>query len=256
MDFVFGYATDKGIKKNVNQDSLCIKRARIEGKDICMAVLCDGMGGLSSGELASGTVIKYISDWFLNELPKNGMFLNSNQIRLSLANQISTLNQRIFSYGQKNNIQMGTTLTLILMIEGSAFVAHVGDSRLYGMTEAGELNQLTEDQSLVAREVKMGRLTPEQAEVDPRKNVLLQCVGGALQVESEIFEIDTTKYKGFLLCSDGFRHVVSKNEMENEISGLQNTSKESINEALTRLIELNKQRGEKDNITSIYIEYR
>jgi serine/threonine protein phosphatase PrpC len=126
------------------------------------------------------------------------MFLNSNQIRLSLANQISTLNQRIFSYGQKNNIQMGTTLTLILMIEGNAFVAHVGDSRLYGMTEAGELNQLTEDQSLVAREVKMGRLTPEQAEVDPRKNVLLQCVGGALQVESEIFEIAMMRTVDFM----------------------------------------------------------
>lgn len=112
----------------------------------------------------------------------------------------------------------------------------------------------TEDQTLVAREVKMGRMTPEQAERDPRRNVLLQCIGASKVVEPTFICGNYNKNECYMLCSDGFRHVVTANEIQNFFAPSQNSNEKIMKDNIVQLIELNKERQETDNISSILIK--
>ena len=158
--YITSFCTDVGIKKKVNQDSLCIKKALLKDKTVLMALVCDGMGGLSKGELASATVIRGFSDWFVKDLVSTqGDF---DKIRKQWENLIISLNTKLWNYGKKNAAELGTTLTAILFVEGKEYlIAQVGDSRAYEIGQT--INQITEDQSFVAREVKRGNMTKEQA---------------------------------------------------------------------------------------------
>ena len=105
---------------------------------------------------------------------------------------------------------MGTTFSGILFIENQYVIVHVGDSRVYQIDSA--LNQLTTDQTFVAREVSKGNMTIEQAKVDKRRNLLLQCVGASKVVEPQVL-LGTTKKGAYMLCSDGFRHEITEEEI-------------------------------------------
>ena len=248
--YITSYCTDAGIKKRVNQDSLCIKKALLKDKTILMALVCDGMGGLSKGELVSATVIRGFSDWFAKDLEATQGDID--KIRNQWESLVINLNTKLWNYGKKNAAELGTTLTAILLVEGKEYlIAQVGDSRAYEIGQT--INQITEDQSFVAREVKRGNMTKEQALVDPRRNVLLQCIGASKSVKPVFYEGQIGVRKGFLLCSDGFRHTVLEQEMFQALSGLEDAPKEQIKEKLRQLVEENKKRGETDNITAVYI---
>lgn len=248
MQYIGSAVTDVGIIKKTNQDSVCLKVAEVKGKgQAAMAVICDGMGGLSKGELASATVIRYFSDWFDKELPLRLSKYSWKDLSSEFDKIIKGLNYRIIDYGRKAGTSLGTTLSLILILEEKYMIAHVGDSRIYKITN--KIEQLTEDQTYVAREIKLGRMTPQQAAVDPQRNMLLQCVGASTVVEPAFYYGNVAPGDVFVLCSDGFRHVISDEEIfENlnysnipEIKNMQDNSK--------YLIELNKRRNERDNIS-------
>ena len=279
-NYQFGYCTDIGIRKNVNQDSFMIREAVFGECEVLLAVVCDGMGGLSKGELASASIVRAFDEWFRNELPSTG--IDFEQIQAQWNDLVVRGNQKICSYGEANGIQLGTTLTGLLIVSNDSglqyFIVHVGDSRCYQMTEENGANQiscLTEDQTLVAREIKRGNMTPEQAENDPRRSVLLQCIGASNTVEPAFYygcsynndqsqelgqatiRLDMAsayhKIKGFLLCSDGFRHVITEEEMLFELQSMGDWSQESINQSLRNLVDLNMERMESDNITALFI---
>ena len=149
-----------------------------------LAVICDGMGGLSQGEVASASVINAFSDWFEQELPAQLAKWDMEDIQYRWDRMIKEQNQRIAEYGRSIDIQLGTTLTALLLIDSQfLLIGHVGDSRVYRISK--QLEVMTEDQTVVGREIKRGMLTPEQAEKDPRRNVLLQCIGASKLVEPE-----------------------------------------------------------------------
>lgn len=248
--YITSFCTDVGIKKKVNQDSLCIKKALLKDKTILMAMVCDGMGGLSKGELASATVVRGFSDWFAKNLVSTQGEIE--KIKKQWEDLILSLNTKLWNYGKKNAVELGTTLTAILLVDGIEYlIAQVGDSRAYEIGQT--INQITEDQSFVAREVKRGNMTKEQALVDPRRNVLLQCIGASKSVAPAFYEGQIGVHKGFLLCSDGFRHKVLEQEMFQAFAGMESATKEQIEEKLRQLVEENKKRGETDNITAVYI---
>jgi serine/threonine protein phosphatase PrpC len=110
--------------------------------------------------------------------------------------------------------------------------------------------QLTEDQTLVAKEVREGRITREQARTDPRSNMILQCVGSMKRVTPDFNQGILEENTSFLLCTDGFYRRISDEEMADQLGGMQ---PEQMRESLVRLTETVKERGEKDNITSILI---
>lgn len=245
--------TDVGISKKTNQDSVCIKIAETpDKKQIVMAVMCDGMGGLEKGELASATVIRCFNDWFEKTLPEKIDNYSWEKLGEEWTDMIVEQNQKILDFGKLLRVNLGTTLSVMLIMDDKYMIAHVGDSRVYRITD--KVEQLTEDQTFVTREVKRGTMTLEQAMADPRRNMLLQCVGASRIVEPVMLYGDVVPDSVFMLCTDGFRHVISEQEMY-DVFGADKTDKpDEMRQRIRLLINTVKDRGEKDNITAALIK--
>lgn len=248
MRYLGAAVTDVGISKKTNQDSVCIKIANTEGKgQIVMAVLCDGMGGLAKGELASATVIRTFCNWFEYELPKKLENYSWQALSAEWDKMIKEQNYRILEYGKSINNNLGTTISAILIIENKFMIAHVGDTRIYKIRDG--IQQLTEDQTFIEREIKRGTMTHEEALRDPRKNMLLQCVGASRTVSPDMIFGDVQPETVFMLCSDGFRHVLTDEEIYEKFNPANVDSIENMEENGRLLIDTVKDRNEKDNIT-------
>ncbi len=254
MKFLISYATSVGIKKDVNQDALCIKKAVVDQDEFVLAVICDGMGGLSSGELASATVIRRFSEWFDKELPSKAATITPDEIKTKWATMIFQLNEKLWNYGSEIRRQLGTTLTAVLIFPNGTYVtAHVGDTRQYRINQ-NVIEQITEDQTFIAREIKRGNMTKEEAMKDSRRNVLLQCIGASSDVEPAFWQGQVQPKDSFLLCSDGFRHVLTEDEIYETIMGENLYTEQAIANTLGTMIGINESRGETDNITAILIK--
>lgn len=254
MRFISAAHTDVGIKKKSNQDSLCLKIAKTRFGEVCLAVMCDGMGGLQRGELASATVIRRFSRWFESELPPMlalGDF-SMNMVKSSWERLITEQNDIVYRFGVNENIQLGTTLTALLIVNNKYITAQLGDSRAYCIDSA--LRQITQDQSVVARDVANGVITADQAKKDSRRNVLLQCLGAAKNIRTEYSAGDVKAGTAYMLCSDGFHHELSDEEMYGLLSPSLFGSEADIKNALIGAVELDKKRGETDNITAMLIK--
>ncbi|WP_426350421.1 PP2C family protein-serine/threonine phosphatase [Alloiococcus sp. CFN-8] len=253
MKFTALVETDVGNTKKTNQDSSLIKIATTPmGKDILLAVLCDGMGGLQKGELASATAVRYFERWFYKELPYQLKNLNWEGLSESWKRLIENLNTLILRYGEKNKITLGTTLTAFLSIDDSYMIAHVGDSRAYRLHN--DLKQLTEDHTYVAREVKRGNMTYQEAKRSPRRNVLLQCIGASKRVVPELIFGKLQCGSNYLLCSDGFRNEISPEEIFQHLKPGEGITREDSKSHLKHLINTAKERKERDNLTAILIK--
>lgn len=252
MNFLFGYNTDIGIRKESNQDSLLIKTAQSNRGNIGMFSICDGMGGLSNGELASSTVIRNLSNWFVSELP-NLLIKEKFQLEIqrSIIDLVGESNNKLVGYGEKNNIKLGTTMSTLIIIDNVYMVFHIGDSRIYKLKDE-KLIKITEDQTFIARELAMGSITEEQAKVHPKRNTLLECIGVRGKANMIIKKGIVEKDDIFLLCSDGFYHKISKAEIIHSFDSVAN--EDSINDSSNILVGLAKKRGETDNISLIVIK--
>lgn len=254
MNFVATVDSDVGTVKTTNQDAACIKIAETAYGQVAMAIVCDGMGGLEKGELASATVINEFNEWFCNELPRNIDGFNWGYVSEKWIHIIKKLNRAIGDFGRNNNIRLGTTVTAMLLFKNEYLIAHVGDSRVYQIDSG--LLQLTEDHSVVGREVRQGLISEEDAEKDPRRNVLLQCVGASNAVEPQIVRGQITGNTSYLLCSDGFRHVISRYEIFEAANPQKVKTSDEMKSNLRRLIDTAKYRGEQDNISALLINAR
>lgn len=252
MGFQIAYHTDIGIKKKTNQDALLIKTARTPDGPVGLFIVCDGMGGLSHGELASASVINGMSAWFDHELPDllQSKMLDS-EMETSLRNSLQAVNEKILDYGEAANIRLGTTITALLVIYENYYLVQIGDSRAYHIHETAL--QLTRDQTLVAREIERGNLTAEQAKHDPRRNVLLQCVGATKEIEVVITK-DEAVPGTYLLCTDGFYHQISNDELLGSLRPERQADEKQLKETVIDLVELVKQRKEPDNISVIAVK--
>ncbi|MGN0436768.1 MAG: PP2C family protein-serine/threonine phosphatase [Wujia sp.] len=254
MRYIASFHTDVGISKKTNQDSLAIKIVETKTGIVAFAIVCDGMGGLAKGELASKEVTLAFCDWFDNTLIQDiesGDF-DENVLVKQWNDIVQQQNQRLGEYGAQNNFMLGTTLSAILMYKNNYYIVHVGDSRIYCMTDV--CTQLTNDQTFVAREIAAGRLTPEQAKTDPRRSVLLQCVGASQVVEPQFTKGEIASNAVYMLCSDGFRHQISEQEMLEKIGPNIATDEEKMKYGCIYLTELVKNRKENDNISVAVIK--
>ena len=250
MRFMATADTDIGNVKDTNQDSVLIKHAMTEDGEVLMAVICDGMGGLAHGELASATVVRAFDKWFDEELPRELEHIDMQILGLKWSNMLKDLNQKILQYSS-NSKAMGTTFSGILFIGQAYLIVHVGDSRVYQIGTG--LHQLTEDQTYVAREIRNGNMTEEQAKQDRRRNMLLQCVGASKRVEPQVLS-GTTKRGAYMLCSDGFRHEVSPAELYESLNPMNLSNKQTMHSKARYLIDLVKSRRERDNISVVLIK--
>lgn len=251
MHFIATADTDIGIKKQTNQDSILIKHASCENEEVLLTVICDGMGGLAKGELASATVIRAFSKWFDEELPIEMSNPDMGVVGGKWSNMLKELNANIRAYSEPMNLNMGTTFTGMLFIGDEYVIVHVGDSRVYRVSP--EMKQLTTDHTFVAREIARGNMTPEQARTDKRRNLLLQCVGASGTVNPEIITGKTEK-GAYMLCSDGFRHEITPEEMYESFNPINLINKDSMHNNVRYLIEQVKNRREQDNISVILVK--
>lgn len=249
--FLTAVDTDIGISKSTNQDSVIVKHAAYEGGEVLMAIVCDGMGGLSKGELASAVVVQAFSKWFNESLPYELTDVHMDVIGGKWSLMLKDLNIRIAEYGNRMGVRLGTTFSGILFVKDQYVIVHVGDSRVYHIDSSVKL--LTTDHTFVAREVNRGTMTLDQAKIDKRRNLLLQCVGASDVVTPEVL-CGNTKKGIYMLCTDGFRHEITEAEMYESLNPIYQTNKQTMQDNARYLIDQVKSRNERDNISVVLIK--
>jgi serine/threonine protein phosphatase PrpC len=220
--------------------------------NIVFGLVCDGVGGLAQGELASAHVVTAFSDWFGSELPSMAGPDNADRVAARWEALLSECNDRIMAHGAKCGAKMGTTASAILIqTNGDYLIAHVGDSRIYEIGDS--IRALTKDHTVVAAAVEAGRLTPQQAREDARRHVLTQCVGASPALKPDIFSGKAPKDSLILLCSDGLYNKVSDQEFHMILSPFRSASAAPMDRVLEDMVTTCKARGETDNITALLI---
>ena len=236
--------TDPGCVRAQNQDAFQI--AQLDRNSL-LCVVCDGMGGAKSGNIASSLAV----DVFVQEVRRFWMANSTpEKIDQMLQSAVKLANFTVFDQAQQFEEfdGMGTTLVAVLVRGKKVTVVNVGDSRAYLANEDG-IHQITRDHSLVQMMVDRGDLTPEAAKSYPGKNYITQAVGTDSLVVCDLYHMDVAKGDFLLLCSDGLSNVLDDQEILFEI--VHGVKKQNC---CKRLLDIAKTRGAPDNVTSILIE--
>ncbi|WP_316568469.1 Stp1/IreP family PP2C-type Ser/Thr phosphatase [Neobacillus sp. YIM B06451] len=238
------YMTDQGKIRSHNEDNGGIF---VNGDGYRLAIVADGMGGHRAGDVASGMALTELKNFWENS---RGIKV-PDQAERWLKEHIGLVNGVIFRHARANKScdGMGTTIVAAIMLEDSATIANIGDSRCYILNESG-FRKITEDHSLVNELLRSGQISREDAENHPRKNVLLRALGTEEKVEMDVSTIMFEEGDALLLCSDGLSNKVSENEMAEVLS-----SGDSLEEKASRLISLANEYGGEDNITLAIVEF-
>lgn len=253
MGFYVGAHTDIGTTRATNQDSLCVMQAESNYGDVCMAIVCDGMGGLEKGEMSSASVIKSFERWFEEDLPVALKHQYSEEEILDLwEKRIFYLSDRMKEFGMKNRILLGTTFSGILIFQNKYLWMHVGDSRIYRID--GKTRRLTSDHTVAAREVLNGTMTEEEAGHSRLKSKLTQCIGASQILEPETGIGILGERTTFLLCSDGFYHKFDEKAMK-ELESSKYASDKNLNRFCQNMVQNVMKMGEKDNISVIVLKH-
>ena len=227
-----GAVTDPGRTRRHNEDAYVI--------DPPLFAIADGMGGAQAGEVASR-----LATAALKEAGANG----GGERRI--ADLIQEANRRVYdrSSSDPNTSGMGTTITVALVEDDHVAFGHVGDSRAYLIRDA-QMEQLTEDHSLVNELLKTGKLSREEAETHPQRSVITRALGTDPDVDVDTFSVRAENGDLFLLCSDGLTDMVS----EDSILDVVERNREDIDGALRALVKAANRGGGQDNITVVAFE--
>lgn len=210
------------------------------------AVLCDGMGGAKSGNVAS----KLAAEVFLGEIRRAFReSLDADKIEFMLETAVGLANAAVYENAQLSEDMngMGTTLVAVLLLDSTLYTVNVGDSRAY-LLNNDEVRPITTDHSLVELMVQRGEMTREQAKSAPNKNVITRAIGSEPYVRADIFRNPVFPGDNVLLCSDGLSNLLADQELLFEV--VHGVRKE---DCCSRLIEIAKSRGAPDNVTVVLI---
>lgn len=236
--------TDPGCTRVQNQDALQVEQL---GRNTLLCVICDGMGGAKSGNVASSLAVEV----FTQEIKRSwneDMDLEQSDQMLASAVKLANFTVHDQSRQFEEFSGMGTTLVALLIHGKQATIVNVGDSRAYSITEDG-VEQLTMDHSLVQMMIQRGELTREQAKTYPGKNLITRAIGTETVVNCDIFHRRVNGKECFLLCTDGLSNMVDEQEMLFEV--VHGNNRES---ACERLVAIAKNRGAPDNITCALVQ--
>lgn len=235
--------TDIGMIRQMNQDA-CQAGEFSDG--MAWAVVCDGMGGAASGDVASTTAVRIISER-IHASYRDGM--QANSIRSLLFSAIEAANAVVYEMSCSNPAfeGMGTTVVAAVVRDGAAYIAHAGDSRAYRIT--GEhIVQLTRDHSMVQAMVDRGQITASEAKDHPRKNIITRALGVDSSILIDFCEEPFEPGDALLICTDGLTNTVD----DSEILDTFRTQGADVSE---RLIQLANENGGQDNITVVSISF-
>ncbi|MBI3952087.1 MAG: Stp1/IreP family PP2C-type Ser/Thr phosphatase [Acidobacteria bacterium] len=238
---VLSNLTDIGLERGLNEDyygyfepedeTLFARKGRL-------VIVADGMGGHQGGEVASQVAFEMVRDAYF-ESPEEDP-------RQALVDAFQSANGAIYDLARSNSALegMGTTCSALLLKDDQAFLAHVGDSRIY-LTREGKILQLTQDHSVVMDKVREGVLTEAEARHHAERNLINRAIGVAPTVEVDVSSLPIPTYEGdiFVLCSDGLSTLVAAEEIRDVVAN------QHPQDACKMLVELAKSRGGYDNIT-------
>lgn len=235
--------TDPGCVRPQNQDAYLMEQL---DRNTVLCVVCDGMGGAKSGNIASSLAV----DVFVQEIRRTWTSsMTQEKINLMLRSAVKLANFTVFDQAQQFEEfdGMGTTLVAALVHNRHVTVIHVGDSRAYRVNSDG-IWQMTRDHSLVQMMVERGELTQEMARTYPGKNFITRAIGTEPMVECDVSNLELSKGEFLLLCSDGLSNVLDDQEILFEV--VHGVNKR---DCCQRLLEIAKHRGAPDNVTSVLI---
>jgi PPM family protein phosphatase len=246
----FGQVSDVGMVRSNNQDAalslFSTGRSAEERPDFGLFIVADGMGGHHDGEKASALTARTMTTQITSNvyLPMVAGESSDAPISEILSEAVQKANADVIAHVPDG----GTTLTAVTIIGDLAYIAHVGDSRVYLISRDG-VEQITRDHSLVQRLIELDQLTPEEAADHPQKNVLYRALG-----QSESLEVDTLTRRlppksRLLLCSDGLWNQVEDREILDIVNKNANPQ-----EACEKLVALANARGGIDNVTTILLQ--
>lgn len=241
MTLRVGAASDVGLKRSQNEDRLAVWNPKGPESQTRGALLlvADGMGGAMAGEVASQLAAECVLQTY-----REGQEGILEDLLLALV----SANQVIWEHSREHPELrgMGTTCTAVVVRNREIFYGHVGDSRAY-LVRNGEIRQLTQDHSLVAQLVEQRHITPEQAKVDPRRNVVTRSVGVGEEVDVDTRLVDEQLVPGdtLVVCTDGLHSMVDDHDIARIASG------PDPQRACQELITLANDHGGSDNITVV-----
>ena len=235
--------TDPGSVRKQNQDAYQMEQL---DRSTLLCVVCDGMGGAKSGNIASTLAV----DVFVEEIRRSwkpGM--DQDKVDMMLRGAVKLANFTVFDQAQQFEEfdGMGTTMVAALVRGKKATIVNVGDSRCYCIDRNG-IQQITKDHSLVQMMVDRGEITPEMAKSYPGKNFITRAIGTETMVMCDIFHRDVSKGDYLLLCSDGLSNMMDDQEILFEV--VHGVNKQHC---CRRLLNIAKNRGAPDNVTSVLV---
>jgi serine/threonine protein phosphatase PrpC len=248
MRFRSAGRTDVGRRRPHNEDAF------LTDDELGVYVVCDGVGGNAKGEVASAESVELVHSWVkrwrktLDQFTADPSKDNEGLVRRLLESAVQSACYMVFGMGELDPQQRGmsSTLSSLLCVGTTGFLAQVGDSRVY-VLRGGQCVQLTEDHTLVNFKLKLGLITPEEAENAPGKNVITRAVGHQDYVEVDTTTLPIQKGDRFLLCSDGLHGLVEDKELPAMLIGDRAV-------VAQRLIDAANQAGGKDNITVVIVD--
>lgn len=232
---VLSFSETGCVRKN-NEDALLVL------SEVGLYAVADGMGGHLAGEVAARTALEVLS-----ETASELVDFDGDEVEAWLNQALLQANHKVFESSTENpaNEGMGTTLTALVLKGSQAVIAHVGDSRAY-LCREGKLIPLTVDHSLVEELVRLGQISPEEAEKHPKRHVLVRAVGAAWDIDVDTHRWDWRNGDVFFLCTDGFSNVITDQELMTEL-----TQAGSWEERMERMRQLILDRGAPDNFTAL-----
>ena len=234
-------ATDVGQKRKMNQDYVFVSEGPV-GNLPNLFTVADGMGGHNAGDYASSHAVRILVD----EIREDADY---NPVKV-IRHAIETANTEIRNRAQEDeNLRgMGTTMVVATIVDQYAYVANVGDSRLYVIQDG--IHQITRDHSLVQEMVKMGEISEEEALNHPDKNIITRALGAEKTVDVDFFDLKLEEGCTILMCSDGLSNMVADEKIEEIISD----PEADIDQKGSALLREANQNGGKDNIAIVLVE--
>ena len=243
----FSGATHIGRKRDHNEDSIFLPQ------DQRLGMVADGMGGHASGEVASRLAVEIVAEFFRDTAEQQTLTWPYKVDRDArgdinkMTTSIKLANVEIWERSQRDSRfkGMGTTVVAIYFLDDTAVIGHVGDSRCYRLRDGG-LSQLTEDHSLINDYIKMKRVTPEEAENWPHKNVIVRALGMKESVQVDIVAEQPKIGDCYVLCSDGLSGMIRDDQIAHIVS-----TERDLDRAVERLIDAANDEGGVDNISVV-----
>ena len=232
--------TDMGQKRTTNQDFVYCSIDAV-GQLPNLFIVADGMGGHRAGDLASHFTVER----FIKAVEESDA---ENMISIIDEAVVTANSARMDKEKESEDYKgMGTTLVVATIVDHSLFVANIGDSRLYLISD--DIHQITRDHSLVEEMVKLGELDKESARTHAKKNIITRAIGANRNVIADFFEIEFSQGDRILMCSDGLTNMVEDETIKEIITG-----SSDIQDAVHKLIKTANDNGGKDNIAVVLVE--